>query len=136
MSRHSASGSSQPKVEPRPVQTPGHKPRRKRVVLNDSRNPVTVVRTITELEEQTSIGEVLVRNLLRAQFKTSMWLAALTLAPLAPCRWPAICPRRSPRPPCSVSGCRGCSSESYPLPCCSAWGTGTTGWPSGTRRTS
>jgi hypothetical protein len=83
MSRHSASGSSQPKVEPRPVQTPGHKPRRKRVVLNDSRNPVTVVRTITELEEQTSIGEVLVRNLLRAQFKTSMWLAALTLAPLA-----------------------------------------------------
>jgi hypothetical protein len=90
MSRHSASGQSgerngtgsdtgaQPELKP----APNRKPRRKRVVLNDSRNPVTVVRTITELEEQTSVGEVLVRNLLRAQFKTSVWLAALTLAPL------------------------------------------------------
>ncbi|HWC79898.1 MAG TPA: hypothetical protein VG756_08035 [Pseudonocardiaceae bacterium] len=79
MSRHSASGDSVGR-EPKPV--PGRKPRRKRVVLNDSRNPVTVVRTITELEEQTSVGEVLVRNLLRAQFKTAMSLATLIAVPL------------------------------------------------------
>jgi fatty acid desaturase len=51
------------------------KPRRKRVVLNDSRNPVTVVRVMTELEEQTSVGEALVRNLVRAQLKMALWLA-------------------------------------------------------------
>jgi len=80
MSKHSASGP--PGQAPDANTAALRKPRRKRVVLNDSRNPVTVVRTITELEEQTSVGEVLVRNLLRAQFKTSMWLAALTLTPL------------------------------------------------------
>ena len=80
MSKHSATDPPEPPSEPEPA--PARKPRRKRVVLNDSRNPVTVVRTITELEEQTSVGEVLVRNLLRAQFKTSMWLAALAALPL------------------------------------------------------
>ncbi len=59
------------------------KPRRKRVVLNDSRNPVTVLRTISELEEQTSVGEVLVRDLVRTQFRMAVGLALLTLAPLA-----------------------------------------------------
>ena len=54
------------------------KPRRKRVVLNDSRNPVTVVRVMTELEEQTSVGEALVRNLVRAQLKMALWLALVT----------------------------------------------------------
>jgi fatty acid desaturase len=58
------------------------KPRRKRVVLNDSRNPVTVVRTITELEEQTSIGEALVRNLVRAQLRVAVGLALLAAVPL------------------------------------------------------
>ncbi len=53
-------------------------PRRKRVVLNDSRNPVTVVRVMTELEEQTSVGEALVRNLVRAQLKMALWLALVT----------------------------------------------------------
>jgi hypothetical protein len=58
---------------------PGKPPRRKRVVLNDSRNPVTVVRVITEVEEQTSVGEALVRNLVRAQFRMATWLAIVTV---------------------------------------------------------
>jgi hypothetical protein len=68
----------QPPVTEENRPTPARKPRRKRVVLNDSRNPVTVVRVITELEEQTSVGEALVRNLVRAQLKMALWLALLT----------------------------------------------------------
>ena len=79
MSKH-ASGSS-PKEQP-PSEA-GKPPRRKRVVLNDSRNPVTVLRTITELEEQTSVGEALVRNLVRAQLRMAVGLAALVGVPLA-----------------------------------------------------
>lgn len=59
------------------------KPRRKRVVLNDSRNPVTVLRTISELEEQTSVGEVLVRDLVRTQFRMAVGLSAIAFVPLA-----------------------------------------------------
>lgn len=79
MSKH-ASGSS-PKEQPSPES--GKPPRRKRVVLNDSRNPATVLRTITELEEQTSVGEALVRNLVRAQLRMAVGLAALVGVPLA-----------------------------------------------------
>jgi hypothetical protein len=79
MSKHSG-GTRPPDDEPaesvRAVSA--RKPRRKRVVLNDSRNPVTVVRVMTELEEQTSVGEALVRNLVRAQLKMALWLALLT----------------------------------------------------------
>jgi hypothetical protein len=78
MSRHSESGGPTPEDDPRPT-TPTRKPRRKRVVLSDARNPVTVVRVITELEEQTSVGEALVRNLVRAQLKMALGLALLTL---------------------------------------------------------
>jgi hypothetical protein len=49
------------------------------VVLADPRNPATVVRTITELQEQTSVGEVLVRNLVRAQLRLALGLAAVVL---------------------------------------------------------
>lgn len=73
MSRHSGGS---PPDDPAPA--PLRKPRRKRVVLNDSRNPVTVVKVITELEEQTSVGEVLVRNLVRAQLRLALGLALLT----------------------------------------------------------
>jgi hypothetical protein len=79
MSRHSSGGAPPPdsSSDPwRPVSA--RKPRRKRVVLNDSRNPVTVVRVITELEEQTSVGEALVRNLVRAQLRMAIGLALLT----------------------------------------------------------
>jgi hypothetical protein len=41
-------------------------------VLADSRAPVTVLRTVVELEEQTSYGEELVRQLIRAQFKSAV----------------------------------------------------------------
>lgn len=78
MARHS--GDNPPADEPRDPWRPvsARKPRRKRVVLNDSRNPVTVVRVITELEEQTSVGEALVRNLVRAQLRMALGLALLT----------------------------------------------------------
>src|SRR5215475_1651860 len=76
MSKHSASEPPEPPSEPEPA--PQRKPRRKRVVLNDSRNPVTVVKVITELEEQTSVGEALVRNLVRAQLRLAVGLAVLT----------------------------------------------------------
>ncbi|HEY0804971.1 MAG TPA: hypothetical protein VGD84_07905 [Pseudonocardiaceae bacterium] len=75
MSKHA---DGQPPVDDDSRPAPARKPRRKRVVLNDSRNPVTVVRVITELEEQTSVGEALVRNLVRAQLKMALWLALLT----------------------------------------------------------
>jgi hypothetical protein len=80
MSRHS--GGTRPPddehIEPQKATVSARKPRRKRVVLNDSRNPVTVVRVMTELEEQTSVGEALVRNLVRAQLKMALWLALVT----------------------------------------------------------
>jgi hypothetical protein len=48
-------------------------------VLADSRAPVTRLRTVVELEEQTSYGEELVRQLIRAQFKAAAraWLAVM-----------------------------------------------------------
>lgn len=55
------------------------KGKRKRVVLADVGQPVTVLRTINELEQQTSIGEVLVRNLIRAQLRAAVGLGALVL---------------------------------------------------------
>lgn len=53
--------------------------KRRRVVLADASQPVTVLRTINELEQQTSIGEVLVRNLIRAQLRAAAGLGALVL---------------------------------------------------------
>jgi hypothetical protein len=81
MSRHSGGGPPQGDDEERDPWRPvsARKPRRQRVVLNDSRHPVTVVRVITELEEQTSVGEALVRNLVRAQLRLALWLALLTV---------------------------------------------------------
>jgi uncharacterized membrane protein (DUF485 family) len=80
VSKHSGGGEppEPPPDDPfRPVSA--RKPRRKRVVLNDSRNPVTVVRVITELEEQTSVGEALVRSLVKAQLRLAFGLAAIAL---------------------------------------------------------
>jgi hypothetical protein len=80
MSRHSSGGPPPPDDGAETWRPPQARkpPRRKRVVLNDSRNPVTVVRVITELEEQTSVGEALVRNLVRAQLRMAVGLALLT----------------------------------------------------------
>ncbi|MGQ0839894.1 hypothetical protein [Actinokineospora sp.] len=69
MSKHSAGG----------YQDPPTQPRRKRVVLADSRAPVTVLRTVIELEQQTSWAEEVVRGFIRTQFRTAAWLAALVI---------------------------------------------------------
>lgn len=58
------------------------KPRRKRVVLADSRAPVTVLRTVVELEEQTSYGEELVSQFIRTQMWTAIRKAAVVGVPL------------------------------------------------------
>lgn len=80
MSRHSV-GPPGREDEPRREQ-PG-KPRRKRVVLADSRAPVTVLRTVVELEEQTSYGEELVSEFIRSQLKWAIRLWAVTVGLLA-----------------------------------------------------
>jgi len=76
MSRHSAGPGREEQGARRSYSDPPTKPRRKRVVLADSRAPVTRLRTVIELEEQTSYGEELVRQLIRAQFKQALkfWL--------------------------------------------------------------
>ena len=53
----------------------GGTPRRKRVVLADRRRTRHVARTIMELEEQTSVGEVLVRHLVKVQLRSALFLA-------------------------------------------------------------
>ncbi|TCO64564.1 hypothetical protein [Actinocrispum wychmicini] len=77
MSRHSA-GTGPGRAEENGA-TPGPPPRRKRVILADSRAPVTVLRTVVELEEQTSYGEELVRGFIRIQLWTAVRLGALAV---------------------------------------------------------
>jgi len=80
MSRHSAGPGREEQGARRSYSDPPTKPRRKRVVLADSRAPVTRLRTVIELEEQTSYGEELVRQLIRAQFRKAMMFWLCTLA--------------------------------------------------------
>jgi hypothetical protein len=79
VSRHSAGPGRDEQGARRSYADPPTKPRRKRVVLADSRAPVTRLRTVIELEEQTSYGEELVRQLIRAQFRKAVafWLCTL-----------------------------------------------------------
>jgi hypothetical protein len=83
VSRHAAGPGrhEQPKYVDPPT-----KPRRKRVVLADSRAPVTVLRTVVELEEQTSYGEELVRQFIRVQLRTAVrtWGSAVLLLACLP----------------------------------------------------
>ncbi len=74
MSRHAAGpgGDEEP--------PPPTRPRRKRVILADARAPVTVLRTVVELEEQTSWAEEVVRRFIRTQFWTAVWLALVLIA--------------------------------------------------------
>ncbi len=67
----------------RSYQDPPTKPRRKRVVLADSRAPVTVLRTVVELEEQTSYGEELVSQFMRAQLRRAFQIWVLVVGLLA-----------------------------------------------------
>ena len=50
-------------------------PKRVRVVLAERRRARRVVRTLAEVEEQTGVGEMLVRRLIRAQLAAAVWLA-------------------------------------------------------------
>ncbi|PRY45976.1 hypothetical protein CLV43_101240 [Umezawaea tangerina] len=66
----------------------GRKQRRRRVVLADSKGRGRAMRTIIELEEQTSVGEKLVRDLINTQLRTAFLLGAGTLLVL--CAMPAL----------------------------------------------
>lgn len=52
--------------------------KRERIVLAKRRSSRRVVRTLAELEDQTSVGEVLVRQLVRVQLMLSIRLMLLT----------------------------------------------------------
>jgi hypothetical protein len=60
-----------------PTDRLGPPPKRVRVVLAERKRARRVVRTLAEVEEQTGVGEMLVRSLIRAQLAISLWLALL-----------------------------------------------------------
>ena len=62
-----------------PLASRGKAGKRERIVLAQRRSSRRVVRTLAELEDQTSVGEVLVRQLVRAQLMLSIRLMALTV---------------------------------------------------------
>lgn len=62
-----------------PPPRPYPPPKRVRVVLAERKRARRVVRTLAEVEEQTGVGEMLVRQLIRAQLATSAWLAVLVV---------------------------------------------------------
>ncbi|MGH3510722.1 MAG: hypothetical protein ACRDQI_16660 [Pseudonocardiaceae bacterium] len=57
--------------------------KRERIVLAKRRSSRRVIRTLAELEDQTSVGEVLVRQLVRVQLILSIRLMLLTVLVLA-----------------------------------------------------
>lgn len=58
---------------------PDPAPRRVRVVLAERRGSRRLVRTRAEVEDQTEVGDVLLRGLLRAQLGLSLRLAGLVI---------------------------------------------------------
>ncbi|HEU0087162.1 MAG TPA: hypothetical protein VFQ77_05880 [Pseudonocardiaceae bacterium] len=56
----------------------GRSAKRERVVLAERRSSRRVVRTLAEVEEQTGVGEVWARQLVRAQLRLAIRLMALT----------------------------------------------------------
>jgi hypothetical protein len=58
---------------------PGEGPRRVRVVLAERRGSRRLVRTSAEVAEQTEVGEVLLRGLVRAQLGLALRLAGLVV---------------------------------------------------------
>ncbi len=57
--------------------------KRERIVLAKRRSSRRVVRTLAELEDQTSVGEVLARQLVRVQLMLSIRMMLLTVVVLA-----------------------------------------------------
>lgn len=71
-----------PPTEPPPA--PAKPPKRQRVVLADPRSRSTpTLRARVELEEQTSWGEALIKDLVKRQIRTALGLALLVLLTLA-----------------------------------------------------
>jgi hypothetical protein len=68
-------------LNPPPV-APLPKIRRQRVVLADPRVAANTLRARVELEEQTSWGELLIKDLVKAQFKTGLLLGLLVVVVL------------------------------------------------------
>lgn len=73
---HEVEAALQQAMEPQPTGK-GKPPRRERVVLAERRSSRRVVRTFAEVEEQTEVGEVLVRQLMRAQLVLAIRLMVL-----------------------------------------------------------
>lgn len=61
------------------MSSPKRRPRRKRVVLASRRNTRPVAKAIMELEEQTSVGEVMVTQLVRTQLRGAVLVAGAVL---------------------------------------------------------
>ncbi|MGH3669058.1 MAG: hypothetical protein ACRDSH_00250 [Pseudonocardiaceae bacterium] len=57
--------------------------KRERIVLAQRRSSRRVVRTLAELEDQTGVGEVLVRQLVQVQWRLSVRLMLITVLVLA-----------------------------------------------------
>src|SRR4051812_36184660 len=55
------------------------KPKRQRVILADPRQAASTLRARVELEEQTSWGELLIKNLVKAQLRTGLLLSLLVI---------------------------------------------------------
>lgn len=71
-----------PPTEPPPA--PAKPPKRQRVVLADPRSrSMPTLRARVELEEQTSWGEALIKDLVKRQMRTALGLALLVLLVLA-----------------------------------------------------
>ncbi|MBE1580973.1 hypothetical protein ACFORH_25645 [Amycolatopsis roodepoortensis] len=64
------------------------KPKRQRVILADPRQATSTLRARVELEEQTSWGKLLVRDLVKIQLRTASWLALLVMVTL--CSLPVL----------------------------------------------
>lgn len=59
--------------------SPKRRPRRKRVVLASRKKTRPVAKMLMDLEEQTSVGEVMVSNLMRVQLRSSLILGTVTM---------------------------------------------------------
>ncbi|GLZ32606.1 hypothetical protein Lesp02_47940 [Lentzea sp. NBRC 105346] len=79
MSRHDA-GAPEPAARDQWLGETARKPRRRRVVLADTtKSRGKAMRTLIELEEQTSVGEKLVRDLIKQQLRSAFGLGGLVL---------------------------------------------------------
>jgi hypothetical protein len=68
--------------EPAPPNGKAKLGKRERIVLAQRRNSRRVVRTLAELEDQTGVGELLVRQLVRVQLLLAIRLMLLTVVVL------------------------------------------------------